>query len=308
MRQSTRARPAKALPLILLLIGGALLIPQAAGWRLRPAVPTGSIRSLLLPVALAAAVILLVPWAWLCRRRGERQLADALRALGEFRSCRAWVEDLPPRQRARMLRRLADVVDAQNMHPAGHSRRVAHHSRRLARHMGLTRAELARLGTAAAIHDVGKLSVPREILLKPSRLTAREFAVIERHCDEGALLVSALKDPDLTAIVRHHHERIDGTGYPAGLGGQEIPLGARIVAVADTFDAMTSVRPYRGPVSHAAALRELERCAGTQLDPEAVRTFVNCYSGWRRVLLLRSPGGRLHRRRPRRRITAPPAP
>jgi HD-GYP domain-containing protein (c-di-GMP phosphodiesterase class II) len=175
------------------------------------------------------------------------------------------------------------------MHLAGHSRRVARHALRLARRMGLPKDEIVRLREAAAVHDVGKLGVPREILLKPGGLTMQEFAVIQRHCETGASIVSTLEDPKLTAIVRHHHERVDGNGYPLGLAGEDIPLGARIVAVADTFDALTSARPYRRPVNRHDAMRELQSCAGTQLDREAVRTFLRCYSGWRGMLLIRPP-------------------
>jgi hypothetical protein len=125
--------------------------------------------------------------------------------------------------------------------------------------------------------------VPRAILTKPDRLTDAEFALVKRHAADGAVMVADLDDPKLTAIVRHHHERIDGTGYPDALAGPDIPLGARVIAVADTFDAITSTRAYRKPRTHKQALEVLEREAGTQLDAAAVAAFVSYYSAGRSV-------------------------
>jgi hypothetical protein len=145
--------------------------------------------------------------------------------------------------------------------------------------MGLSDADVAKVRTAAALHDVGKLHTPREILNKPGRLTQEEFAVIRRHPGDGAAMATGLGDPTITAMIRHHHERLDGAGYPAGLAGEEIPLGARIIAVADTFDAMTSNRAYRRAASHKRALDVLARESGTQLDAEAVTAFLGYYRG-----------------------------
>ena len=137
--------------------------------------------------------------------------------------------------------------------------------------------------TAAALHDVGKLHTPREILNKPGRLTDEEFAVIRRHPGDGADMSTSVGDPVITAMIRHHHERLDGAGYPAGLAGEAIPLGARIIAVADTFDAMTSNRAYRRASSHKRALDVLRAEAGKQLDADAVAAFVGYYRGRRTV-------------------------
>ena len=142
---------------------------------------------------------------------------------------------------------------------------------------------MARIRTAAAVHDVGKISTPREVLNKTGRLSEEEFAVIKRHPADGAAIVAEIGDPELTAMVRHHHERLDGRGYPDGLAGGEIPLGARIIAVADTFDAITSTRPYRAGARHKKALDTLRREAGAQLDPDAVAAFLRYYSGRRSV-------------------------
>jgi hypothetical protein len=151
----------------------------------------------------------------------------------------------------------------------------------IARGLGLPNEEVARIRAAAAVHDVGKLRTPKAILNKPGRLTDEEFEVIKRHPVDGAAMVAALGDPELTRIVRHHHERLDGAGYPDRLQGEEIPLGARIIAVADTFDAITSARPYRDAAPHQKAIDILRKEAGAQLDPDAVRSFLAYYSGSR---------------------------
>jgi hypothetical protein len=228
----------------------------------------------------------LLPLGWLARLRTERQLADGLRLIETVSTGELPPAALATRRNTHLLERLADALEAQDMYLAGHSRRVARHATMLGRHMGLDGQEVAKLRVAAAIHDVGKLHIPPEILAKPGRLTPEEFDLIKRHSEDGALIVSPLGDAELTAIVMHHHERIDGHGYPTGLRGEDIPMGARIVAVADTFDAITSARPYRPAASHREAIGELRRCAGTQLDPEAVQTFLRCYAGRRQAVLL----------------------
>jgi uncharacterized protein YjbJ (UPF0337 family) len=133
------------------------------------------------------------------------------------------------------------------------------------------------------MHDLGKIETPIEVLRKPGALTDEEYEVMKRHAADGARMASALNDPDLTAMVMHHHERLDGTGYPAGLQADEIPLGARIIAVADTFDAMTADRPYRAARAHKQALDVLRGEAGTKLDGDAVRAFCSNYSGRRSI-------------------------
>jgi HD-GYP domain-containing protein (c-di-GMP phosphodiesterase class II) len=132
--------------------------------------------------------------------------------------------------------------------------------------------ELIRL--AGSLHDLGKLAIPEEILRKPAPLTEAERLVLERHPQIGFRMLESLGVDPVADWVLHHHERWDGTGYPDGIPGEEIPLGARILFVADAFDAMTSDRVYRSRLSHVDALAELERCAGTQFDPEIVAAFV----------------------------------
>ena len=216
----------------------------------------------------------LMLWGWLRRVRTERRLASARGLLGRS-------ADLDPARKAALLERLSGALESRDLYTHGHSRRVTRHSYRIARQLGLPAADAARIRTAAALHDVGKMETPREVLNKPGRLSDEEFAAIKRHPVDGARMVAALGDDELTAMVRHHHERLDGGGYPDGLVGGAIPLGARVIAVADTFDALTSNRPYRTGCRHKKALDILRAEAGTQLDPDVVAAFLSYYSGRR---------------------------
>jgi HD-GYP domain-containing protein (c-di-GMP phosphodiesterase class II) len=173
------------------------------------------------------------------------------------------------------LRGLVTALEARVPGAAGHAERVAGHSRAVAHRMGLASAEVRRVECAARVHDVGKIIVSPEILEKPGRLAPVEQVEIQRHAVFGARLVASFEDPGLTAIVRHHHERTDGSGYPDGLRGNDIPLGARIVAVADTFDALTAPRPYREAFSPGAAMSLLRDQAGSTLDRQVVAAFVS---------------------------------
>jgi putative nucleotidyltransferase with HDIG domain len=226
----------------------------------------------------------LMLWGWVRRWRAERQLASAAKLLG-LQGAGDPPAQLSSDRRARLLEQLAGGLEARYPDTQGHSRRVARHAAAIAKRMGLPGEEVARIRTAGAVHDVGKVETPAEIMNKPKRLTDEEFAVIKLHPVAGARMVAGLGDDELTRIVRHHHERLDGGGYPDGLSGGQIPLGARIVAVADTFDAITSTRPYRPAKRHREALEVLAAEAGTQLDPDAVRAFRAYYSGLRPVAL-----------------------
>ena len=137
---------------------------------------------------------------------------------------------------------------------------------------------------AAAIHDIGKLEMPAGLVNKPGALSPEEFAIVKRHAAAGARIARRFGHGDLAPIIRHHHERFDGDGYPDGLVGEDIPLGARIVAVADTFDAVTSTRPYRDAMAEREALSLLWSEAGRQLDPNVVVAFCAYYSGPRALL------------------------
>ena len=149
-----------------------------------------------------------------------------------------------------------------------HSRNVAQLSLEIGEALHLPRRQLDMLAFAAAVHDIGKLSVPTSVLAKPGPLEPWERLAVQQHPSEGQRLLEPLvPSPDLLAIVRSHHERWDGNGYPDGLAAEQIPLGARIVAVADAFTAMVEPRPYRKPLSPTLARTELLEHAGTQFDP-----------------------------------------
>ena len=166
---------------------------------------------------------------------------------------------------------LSATVDARDSYTAGHSRRVQQLALAIGRELGLSQAELDLLGHAALFHDIGKLAIPDAILLKPASLTPDEWALMQRHAEEGARIIDRLGFlNDAVPAIRHHHERFDGTGYPDRLRGEEIPLGARIIHVADALDSMLTTRIYRAARPAAEALAELRRAAGTQFCPRCV--------------------------------------
>jgi hypothetical protein len=228
----------------------------------------------------------LMVWGYLHRLHTQHRLASALDTLGPMsQTQRRDLDGLSTKERAKLLERLVTGMETRDPYLHGHSRRVARHSWMIARRMGLSSTEVARIRTAAAIHDVGKTKTPTAVLHKPGRLTDEEFEVIKKHPGDGAPMAAVLRDPELTAMVLHHHERLDGAGYPDGLSGDEIPLGARIIAVADTFDAITSERPYRRASSHKTAIDILKDEAGTRLDAAVVRAFCGHYAGRRPLAL-----------------------
>ena len=144
----------------------------------------------------------------------------------------------------------------------------------MARRIGLEKERVSILRLGALLHDVGKLAVPSSVLLKRGPLTESEFGQMRRHPAAGARMLETLgAPPTILPVVLHHHERWDGAGYPTGRRGDAIPLEARVLCIADSFDAMTSTRPYRAPRGPDEAMDELERCAGTQFDPELVDAF-----------------------------------
>jgi HD-GYP domain-containing protein (c-di-GMP phosphodiesterase class II) len=169
---------------------------------------------------------------------------------------------------------LADVVDMRDQYTFEHSKRVAIMSRGICQELGLSQDISDEIVAAARVHDVGKIGVRDAVLLKPDRLTETEFGEIKQHPDIGARLTARFPDFSRgTAYIRHHHEKFDGSGYPLGLKREAIPLGARIIAVADTYDAITSTRVYRQARSEEFARLEMARVAGSQLDPDVIDAF-----------------------------------
>ena len=148
--------------------------------------------------------------------------------------------------------------------------------------VGLPQAEVEDIKAAGIVHDIGKLHVPEEVLSKPSILTPTEFDLVKSHAAWGAKILEPLKESRIERIVRYHHEAVDGNGYPDGLKGDQIPIGARIITVADAFQAMIRSRRYRKARSMEEALAELRRCRGTQFDTVAVDALIQ---------LVESPGG-----------------
>lgn len=174
------------------------------------------------------------------------------------------------------LEALVTALDAREHETRAHSQRVREYTLTLARRMGLANEELIQVGRGALLHDVGKIGVRDSILLKPDKLNDEEWEEMKKHPRIGYDILRSIGFLSPAAeIVLCHQERWDGKGYPAGLAGRDIPLGARIFAVADTLDAMTSDRPYRRALAFDAALREIRACSGTQFDPEIAEVFLS---------------------------------
>jgi PAS domain S-box-containing protein len=170
---------------------------------------------------------------------------------------------------------LAAAIDAKSPWTKGHSERVTRYALQIGQEMGLQEKDLERLKLSGLLHDVGKIGTYDILLDKPTRLTDEEFAMVKRHPHKGAEILGPIKQlSDIIPGVRHHHERYDGKGYPDGLKGEEIPLQARILCVADSFDSMTADRPYRPSPGKEYAISEFRRCSGTQFDPKVVEVFL----------------------------------
>ena len=172
----------------------------------------------------------------------------------------------------------SNCVDGKDTYTNGHSRRVAKYTRMLAIKLGESPETVERFYNVALLHDIGKIGIPDAILQKPGKLTDEEFAVMKSHSVRGYEILKDVQiQEDLAAGAHHHHERYDGRGYPDGLGGENIPWVARIIAVADTFDAMSSTRPYRKSLPEDFIINEIKNCAGTQFDPKVVEKFMELY-------------------------------
>jgi putative nucleotidyltransferase with HDIG domain len=170
---------------------------------------------------------------------------------------------------------MGDALDLRDQETEGHSRRVTAYTIELARALGVGPDDLRTIARGAFLHDIGKIATPDSILLKPGRLSPDEMTIMREHCQRGYEMVRKIPFlREAAEIVYSHQERFDGTGYPRGLKGNDIPLGARIFAIADTLDAMTSDRPYRKGTTFAAARTEIARCSGTQFDPMIINVFL----------------------------------
>ena len=170
-----------------------------------------------------------------------------------------------------MVVSLAIALEARDPYTKGHSDRVKMYCRTIARQMGLPANQIKELERAASLHDIGKIAIPDAILSKPGPLTPPEFAQVQLHPEKSVDLIRLIPNPeDTLAAIRHHHERVDGKGYPDGLTGDNIPFEARILAVADAYDALTSERPYRTAFSHEEALQILRENADTQWDAKII--------------------------------------
>jgi len=169
----------------------------------------------------------------------------------------------------------SQIIDAKHPYTIGHSKRISRYSLLIAIALGLPHDEVTKIKWAALLHDIGKLSVPRRVLDKPSSLTKRQYEMVKKHANYTFEIVSTISDfKEIAKIASGHHERYNGSGYPLGLKGEEIPLGARILALADAFDAMTSGRPYRKSNDINKACDEIKRCAGVHFDPKIAKEAV----------------------------------
>ncbi len=173
------------------------------------------------------------------------------------------------------VKSFAYAIETKDKYTHGHSEKVALFTELICHAMELPDEDIERIKLAAQLHDIGKIGINEEVLNKPGKLTIEEYEIIKGHPLMGTRILQPLHFlKDIIPIIHHHHEKYDGTGYPDGIKGADIPLGSRIISVGDTYEAMTSDRPYRKGLSHAVTVTELVRCAGTQFDPGIVKIFI----------------------------------
>jgi diguanylate cyclase (GGDEF)-like protein len=210
---------------------------------------------------------------YLAKEQGKNTVRVYRPDLIELAELRRLAEGPDRAARLRAAASLAHAVDARDAYTGSHSYMVGELAARIARRMGLDAEAIELTRLAGSLHDLGKLAIPEEILRKPGPLNEAERLVLERHPHIGFRMLDSLGVEPVATWVLHHHERWDGAGYPERKAGESIPLGARILFVADAYDAMTTDRVYRSRLSHERAMIELERCAGTQFDPDVVAAF-----------------------------------
>jgi HD-GYP domain-containing protein (c-di-GMP phosphodiesterase class II) len=215
-----------------------------------------------------AFAVLFIGWALEAKRAGTlRAIADAL-------SMRDALAQLNRGLDSRIVE-LVDAVEAKDQETFGHVRRVSGYALAVGKRMELSPSALRMLAMAAEMHDVGKISIPSSLLSKPGPLTPDEYDVVKTHTSRGYEIAQQVKAlHELSNVIRGHHERFDGAGYPDGLAGDAIPLFSRIIAVVDSYDAMTSKRPYRNGRAHAEAIAEIKTKSGQQFDPRCVEAFL----------------------------------
>ncbi|MBW3594482.1 MAG: translation initiation factor IF-2 N-terminal domain-containing protein, partial [Actinobacteria bacterium] len=255
-------RPLLATILSIILTAGAIILGSAV-WATQPESAGFSFGDLML-------------WSWVRREAAERALIENTAVLGFDRFGRFLGNTTASQdEQMRAVRDIAAALDAKSSYTLGHSRRVEKHVRKVAEAMGLSAEEIADLTTAAALHDIGNIQIPDEVLRKTGELTIEERDAIEAHVLLGARMVLKAGNEKVVAGIRHHHERWDGAGYPDGMSGADIPLFARLIGIAEAYDAMTSTRPYRQGFGRDHAIEVLRAESGLQFDGELVEIFVS---------------------------------
>lgn len=225
----------------------------------------------------------LMLWNWARRHRAEKRLVRNTQLLGFDRSGAYQGDPVAgDEDRLELLAEIADALDAKTAYTVNHTDRVEKLSHELGEVLGLSETELEKLSTAAFLHDVGNIRIPEHILRKPQQLTEEDRKTVESHALLGAMMAYEVVSRDVADGILHHHERWDGAGYPNGKSGPDIPLYARVIAVAETYDALTSTRAHRQSLSPSAALEVLRAGAGSQFDPRVIEAL---------VLLLPKPWG-----------------
>ena len=214
------------------------------------------------------------------------QALDKRRLIRENRMYQEHLQDLVAIQARRIeelflegVQALVEALEARDAYTRGHSTRVSAYSGRIAAELGMSAEEVQLTELAAELHDVGKIGVRESVLLKPAKLDTEEYDHLMQHMAIGARILDPLlkNAPQVIDVVRSHHERIDGSGRPDSLSADAIPMHARVVSLADAFDAMTTARPYRAAMPLQAALEEIKRCTGTHFDPDVVKAFHNAF-------------------------------
>lgn len=228
----------------------------------------------------------LMIWSWYRVQRAERRLENGLL---EVQTADTYERQLE------ILYELSSALESKDPYTRGHSKRVEQYSFMIAGELGMTVEDVFTLKMSAALHDVGKIEIPNKVLHKPGKLTEAEWAVVKRHPAIGSRMVGVIGDQEIVDSVRHHHERWDGRGYPDGIAGTEIPLFARIIAVADSYDAIRSNRSYRPGAGRDEAVSIIRAESGHQYDPEIVEAFMATLPARSRVVAgfmsLSGPGG-----------------